>query len=127
LTDPGIVPVVDEGSPIAYQLLDRGVPVLASDGTPVGSVKAVLAAPEQDVFHGLLIETSGRTIHFVEAASIASLHEHGVDLRIGAADIMGLPGPEHSAPVYHEDPAEQGRWHHWVHRLSGRGDWDRER
>jgi hypothetical protein len=127
LTDTAIVAAVEEGLPIAYQLLDRGVPVLASEGTQVGTVTAVLAAPEEDVFHGLLIETSGRTVHFIEAASIASIHEHGVDLRIGAAAVMGLPGPEHSAPVYHEDPADQGRWHHWVHHLSGRGDWHRER
>ncbi len=127
MTDTGIVLAVDEGLPIAYQLLDRGVPVLASDGTQVGTVKAVLAAPEKDVFHGLLIETSGRTVHFVEAAGIASLHEHGVDLKIDAAAVMGLPGPEHSAPVFHEDPGDRGRWRHWAHHLTGRGDWKRER
>ena len=31
-----IVPAVDEGLPIAYQLLDNGVPAPASDGTPAG-------------------------------------------------------------------------------------------
>ncbi len=64
----GIVAPVDEGLPIAYQLLDAGVPVLASDGTPVGTVMSVLAAPEKDVFHGLLIKTTGRGVRFVEAA-----------------------------------------------------------
>jgi hypothetical protein len=118
---------VDEGLPIAYQLLDDGVPVLASDGTEVGSVMSVLAAPEKDVFHGLLVKTPGHTVHFVEAAVIASIHEHGVDLRIDTAAVMGLPGPEHKAPVFNEDPGNQGRWHHWVHHLSGRGDWNRER
>ncbi len=119
---------MDEGLPIAYQLLDAGVPVLASDGTTVGTVTSVLAAPEKDVFHGLLIKTTGHTVHFVEADVIASIHEHGVDLRIDTAAVMGLPGPEHAAPVYHEDPAkQQGKWSHWVHHLSGRGDWDRER
>jgi hypothetical protein len=127
LTDTGIVPAVDEGLPIAYQLLDSGVPVLASDGTQVGTVASVLAAPEEDVFHGLLIQTPGHTTHFVEAAIIASIHEHGVDLRIGAAAVMGLPGPEHSAPVYNEDPEKQQQWRHWVHRITGRGDWDRQR
>ena len=48
---------VDEGQPIAYQMLDEGVAVLASDGTQVGTVGAVLDAPEKDVFHGLLIKT----------------------------------------------------------------------
>ena len=40
---------------------------------------------------------------------------------------MGLPGPEHTAPVYDEDPGDQERWHHWVHRLSGHDDWHHER
>ncbi len=121
------MPTVDEGLPISYQLLDGGVPVLASDGTQVGTVMSVLAAPEKDVFHGLLITTTGRTVHFVEAAAIASIHEHGVDLRIDPVAVLSLPGPEHKSPVFNEDPGEQGRWHHWVHRLSGHGDWNRER
>ena len=121
------MPTVDEGLPISYQLLDGGVPVLASDGTQVGTVMSVLAAPEKDVFHGLLITTTGRTVHFVEASIIASIHEHGVDLQIDPVAVLALPGPEHKSPVFNEDPGEQGRWHHWVHRLSGHGDWNRER
>lgn len=117
---------MDEGLPIAYQMLDKGVPVLASGGEQVGTVAAVLAAPEEDVFHGLLVNTSAQGVRFVEAASIASLHEHGVDLRIDASAAHSLPPPEHRAPVYDEDPAQQGRWHHWAHRLTGRSDWHHE-
>ena len=63
---------MDEGSPIAYQVLETGVPVLASDGERVGTVGSVLSAPEEDVFHGLLINTPDHGIRFVEAAAIAS-------------------------------------------------------
>ncbi|HKH79291.1 MAG TPA: hypothetical protein VK272_13730 [Solirubrobacteraceae bacterium] len=118
---------MDEGLPIAYQMLDAGVPVLASDGEQVGTVGSVLAAPEEDVFHGLLINTPGHGIRFVEAASIASLHEHGVDLRIDSAAARSLPAPEHSAPVYDEDPTRQQGWRHWVHVITGRNDWNHER
>lgn len=127
LTSSGIFRTVDEGQPIAYQMLEDGVPVLSSDGKQVGKVGAVLSAPEKDVFHGLLIETHGHGIRFVEAASIASLHERGVDLRIDAEAAAKLPGPEHRAPVYDEDPSRQQGWRHWVHVLTGRNDWDRER
>lgn len=120
------MPSMDEGLLIAYTMLDKGVPVLASGGEQVGTVAAVLAAPEEDVFHGLLVNTSDHGLRFVEAASIASIHEHGVDLRIDSSAAHSLPPPEHSAPVYDEDPAEQGRWHHWVRRLTLRSDWDRE-
>jgi hypothetical protein len=89
-------------------------------------VGSVLGAPEKDIFHGLLIRTQGRELRFVEAAAIASIHEHGVDLRIDADAAETLPPPEHAAPVYDEDPSEQQRWHHWVRRLTGRKDWKHE-
>ncbi len=118
---------MDEGLPIAYQLLDKGVPVLASDGQQVGTVTSVLAAPEEDVFHGLLIDTPHGGIRFAAADTIASIHEHGVDLRIDALAAAGLPGPEHAAPVYDEDPSKQEKWRHYVHRFTGRSDWHHER
>ena len=118
---------MDEGLPIAYEMLDAGVPVLSSDGEQVGTVGAVLSAPEKDIFHGLLVNTPGHGVRFVEAASIASMHEHGVDLRIDSAAARSLPPPEHGAPVFTEDPSHQQRWRHWAHRISGRGDWNRER
>ena len=118
---------MDEGLPIAYEMLDAGVPVYASDGECVGRVGAVLEAPEKDIFHGLLIDTDGHGIRFVEAAAVASIHERGVDLRIDSAAARELPPPEHEAPVYDEDPARQNRWRHWLHVITGRSDWDHER
>ena len=118
---------MDEGAPISYELLDAGVPVLARDGTPVGKVGAVLSAPEEDVFHGLLIYEDGREIRFAEAAVIASIHERGVDLNIDAAAARELPPPQHAAPVFDEDPGEMTKWSHWVHKLTRAGyDWKRE-
>lgn len=118
---------MDEGLPVAYQLLDKGVPVLASDEQQIGTVVSVLSAPEEDVFHGLLVDTPHGGIRFVEADAIASIHEHGVDLRIDSTAAAGLPTPEHAAPVYDEDPSKQQKWRHWAHRLSGRNDWHHER
>ena len=117
---------VDEGLPIAYQVLDKGVPVLASDGERVGTVHHVVAAPEQDIFHGLVIAMPGRGRRFVEADEVASLHEHGVDLRIDSAATQALPEPGGGAPVYDEDPGTMKGWHHWVHLASLHGDWHRK-
>jgi hypothetical protein len=113
---------VDQGLPVAYQVLEKGVPVLASDGEQVGTVHHVVAAAEQDIFHGLVIATALHRRRFVEAADIASLHEHGVELRIDSGAIAGLPEPGGAAPVYDEDPTVN-KWSHWANRLSGRGDW----
>ena len=119
--------VVDEGLPIAYEMLDAGVPVLASDGEQVGTVGAVLDAPEKDIFHGLLINTPDHGVRFVEAAAIAAIHERGVDLRIDSQAACELPPPEHKAPVFGEDPSRQQGWRHWVHLITGRSDWNRAR
>jgi hypothetical protein len=117
---------VDEGLPIAYEVLEKGVPVLASGGEQVGTVHHVVAAPEKDIFHGLVIATPQHGLRFVEAADVASLHEHGADLRIDSAAAQVLPEPGGGAPVYDEDPGEMKGWHHWVHKATGRGDWKRE-
>jgi hypothetical protein len=117
---------VDEGLPIAYGVLERGVPVLASDGAQVGTVDHVVAAPEKDIFHGIVIATGHHGRRFVEAADIAALHERGVDLRIDAAAVQSLSEPGGAAPVFSEDPREMKGWHHWVNVVSGRGDWKRK-
>jgi hypothetical protein len=117
---------MDEGLPIAYGVLEKGVPVLASGGEQVGTVHHVVAAPEKDIFHGIVIATPSREKRFVEAAHVASLHEHGVDLKIDAVVAKGLPQPGGAAPVYTEDPATVHRWGHWVNRLTGRKDWHHE-
>jgi hypothetical protein len=117
---------VDEGLPIAYGVLEKGVPVVASDGTQVGTVHHVVAAAEKDIFHGIVFTGSGRSRHFVAAEDVQSLHEHGVDLRIGSAAAAVLPPPGGGAPVYDEDPAAIDKWSHWAHRLTGRKDWHRE-
>jgi hypothetical protein len=117
---------MDEGLPIAYEVLEKGVPVLASDGQQVGTVHHVVAAPEEDIFHGLVILMPGKGRRFVEAADVESLHERGVDLRIDSAATQSLPEPGGGAPVYDEDPGAMKGWHHWVHLATGRGDWKRK-
>lgn len=117
---------VDEGLPIAYEVLDKGIAVLSSDGEQVGTVHHVVAAPEKDIFHGLVITTPQHGRRFVEAADVASLHERGVDLSIDSAAAQALPEPGGGAPVYDEDPGQMQGWHHWAHKLGMRGDWHRE-
>lgn len=117
---------MDEGLPIAYEVLETGVPVLASDGEQIGTVHHVVAAPEKDIFHGLVITVPAQGRRFVEAADIESLHERGVDLRIDSAAAQALPQPGGGAPVYDEDPAAQTKWSHLVRKYTGRSDWHRQ-
>ena len=92
----GNVRWVDEGHPIAYEVLDEGVPVYTSDGEQVGTVDHVISAPAEDIFHGIVLRAEGGR-RFVAADEVASLHEHGVDLGIDAAAAAALPEPEGGA------------------------------
>lgn len=122
---------MDEGSPIAYEVLESGVPVYAAGGEQVGTVDHVIAAEEVDIFHGIVIRAE-RCRRFVAADQIVSLHERGVDLGIDAAEAATLPEPGGGAPAWrvHEPGVRPSRWKEMVDLLTGRGrhrrDWDRE-
>jgi hypothetical protein len=118
---------VDEGLPIAYEVLEKGVSVFDSGGERVGSVSYVLQAPHEDIFHGIVVDVDGGGARTVLAEDVAAIHERGVDLRIDGDVVRSLPGPEGGAPVYDEDPTEMKGWDHWMHKLTLKGDWKRER
>jgi sporulation protein YlmC with PRC-barrel domain len=95
---------MDEGLPIAYEVLESGVPVYASGGEQVGTVAHVIAAPEEDIFHGIVLQTE-QGERFLPADQVASLHERGVDLRIDRQAVAELPEPEGGAPAWRlEEP-----------------------
>ena len=93
---------MDEGLPIAYLVLDEGVPVYASGGEQVGTVDHVVSAPEKDIFHGIVMRGPNHQ-QFVAADQIESLHELGVDLLIDAGEAASLPGPHGAAPVWRDN------------------------
>jgi len=111
---------MDEGLPVAYLLLERDVPVYASGGEQVGTVDHVVAAPDQDIFHGIVLAL-GHDRRFAAADQIASLHEHGVDLSIDAAQAAMLPSPHGGAPIFrdNEPGAKPSAYSHLINRLGG--------
>jgi hypothetical protein len=131
LTPTSIVRPMDEGLPIAYEVLDTGISVYSSDGETVGTVDHVVAAPEEDIFHGIVIRTASGS-RFVAADDVASLHERGVDPRIDATAIADLPEPHGAAPARRvlEPGVKPSRWRHLVDLLTGatpgRRDWTDE-
>jgi hypothetical protein len=123
---------MDEGLPIAYQVLDAGVPVYSSDGVTIGTVDHVVAAPAADIFHGIVMRGAAGP-RFVPADEVASLHERGVDLRIDAVAAAELPAPHGAAPAWRaqEPGVKPSRWKHLLDMVSGadrgRRDWTDER
>jgi hypothetical protein len=80
----------DEGSPIAYTALQRGVAVHAPDGTRIGTVQRVQDNAREHIFDGIVVETpSGR--RFVDAPEVARITERRVTLTISAEEVAALP------------------------------------
>jgi hypothetical protein len=95
---------VDEGHPISYKLLTRGVAVFSADGREIGTVAEVLASDREDIFDGIVIQTrNGR--RFVDAPEVARIAERRVTLSIDHAEAERLPEPEGGAPEFKADPA----------------------
>ncbi len=96
----------DLGEPVAYLVLQEGVPVYAPSGDRVGTVEHVLADERQDVFHGLLINTpDGR--RFAAGSQVAGLYEHGVILTEPAES---LASPSTDLPGRHHDSGLKRAW-----------------
>jgi hypothetical protein len=123
---------MDEGLPVAYQVLEGGVPVYAADGVQVGTVDHVIAAPAQDIFHGMVIRV-GQTRRFVAADQVASLHERGADLSISAEAVGELPEPRGASPAWRdlEPGVKPSRWAHLLDLVTGkdprRRDWSEDK
>ena len=85
----------DLGHPISYLVAKRGIPVFSSDGEKLGRVVEVRAAPEANMFDGIVFDTTwgpgGR--RFVDAPEVGEIYERGVVLKIDADEAGSLPKP----------------------------------
>ena len=93
------------GHQIAYTLVDEGLPVVASDGTEVGTVKRVLHDEASDIFDGITVDT-GDGERFVDAHQVEGLYERGVVLTLSGADAASLPEHEAAPAVVEVSPDE---------------------
>ncbi len=85
----------DLGEPSSYLSLGKGAEVYSCDGVKVGKVEHVLAAPDQDIFDGVVLDTSvlpgGH--RFVDAEQVEEIFEHGVLLKLDRQEAEKLPEP----------------------------------
>jgi uncharacterized protein YrrD len=87
--------VPDLGQPSSYLSLGKGAECFSCDGQKVGMVEHVLAVPEDDIFDGIVLDTSvlpgGH--RFVDADQVEEIFERGVLLKIDSAAAEALPEP----------------------------------
>jgi hypothetical protein len=82
--------VQDDEHAIGYQVLPRGVPVEAADGTQVGTFHKAIHHDREHMLDGVVLQTKeGR--FFVDAPEIARITNKRVVLTIDSAAVADLP------------------------------------
>lgn len=98
----------DTGSPSSYEALQPGTPVFSSDGHEIGKVTHVLAAEDEDVFDGIVIDESPDRPgghRFADADDVDEIYERAVVLKLDRAASERLPKPDANPAVMRDDPA----------------------
>jgi hypothetical protein len=112
--------MIEDGNAIHYAAVERGTPVYGSDEVEVGKVDEIADNYREGILDGIVIETPGRQLRFVDAPEVARTAERGVTLTITSAEVAALPPPERAAPTFRPN-RHAGR----VGRLFG-GGWKRQ-
>jgi sporulation protein YlmC with PRC-barrel domain len=89
----------DDGPAVHYTALQRGIPVISSDGEEIGKVDQVLDNYREHIFDGLVIVTHSGERKFVDAPEVGRTAERAVTLTITAAESAELGPPPASPPA----------------------------
>lgn len=81
-----------EERPLAWTAVLADTPVISSDGVDVGRVVEVLGAPEEDIFHGVVVSPGNDTRGvLVPAESVTEITTRAISVRLVAEEIRALP------------------------------------
>jgi len=91
---------MDDGHAVHYSALEKGVPVFSSDEVEIGKLSDVLDNYHEHIFDGIVIETAGGDLRFVDAPEVGRTAERAVTLTITEEEAAELPPPEQGPPVF---------------------------
>lgn len=92
--------MIDDGHAVHYSAVERGTPVYSSDEVELGTVDAVLDNYSEHIFDGIVMETPGGDLCFVDAPEVRRTAERAVTLTITAEEAAELPPPEQAPPQF---------------------------
>jgi hypothetical protein len=84
---------LDDGHAVHFTALERGTPVISSDGQEVGRLVDVLDNYRENIMDGLVMETPSGDRKFVDAPEVERTAERAVTLNITAAECAQLGPP----------------------------------
>ena len=88
--------VDDLGDPSSYLSLERGTPVFSNDGREVGCVEHVIADETDDIFEGIVLDTSRLPggHRFVDEEQVARIYDLGgrMNVPVAIGGVVVTPG-----------------------------------
>ena len=84
--------MLEDETPVAWQAMPRHAPVVAGDGTEIGTADSVLADEDEDIFHGIVLKRKpdGDKVE-VPARRITRITTRRVITDLGPSDAATLP------------------------------------
>ena len=93
-------PVTDDGHAIHYNAVQRGTPVLGSDGARVGTVDEVVDNYNEHILDGIIFEDPDGRLRFVDGPEVSRTAERLVTLAIDSEQVGKLSPPERGVGSY---------------------------
>jgi hypothetical protein len=94
-----VVVMFDDETAVAWRAMPYRAPVVANDGSVIGTAESLLGDEEEDIFHGIVVTRSGRALE-IPATRIKKITAKHVVTDLSEADVAALP-------AYREE--------HWFH------------
>ncbi|HYM97215.1 MAG TPA: hypothetical protein VET26_07940 [Candidatus Sulfotelmatobacter sp.] len=105
----------DDETSVAWRAMPYRAPVVAEDGSDIGSAESLLGDEKEDIFHGIAVRrrTDGRLLE-IAAARVKKITEKHVVTDIAKSEVAALP------------PYREERWFHigWGGLFRKHPEWD---
>ncbi|HEY1421206.1 MAG TPA: hypothetical protein VGG90_10935 [Candidatus Dormibacteraeota bacterium] len=108
----------DDEAAVAWMAMPYRAPVVAADGSNIGSAESLLGDEKEDIFHGIVVKRHGDgKLVEIAAAHIKKITAKHVVTEVPADEVAALPD-------YHEQ-----RWLHigWGGLFRKHPEWDETR
>lgn len=91
--------MLEDEPALAWMAMPYRAAVYGSDGSQIGTAESLLGDEEADIFHGIAVRHSGKTVE-IPAARVKKITEKGVVTDLDSADVAGL------------QPYREEHWYH---------------
>jgi hypothetical protein len=110
-----VVLVFDDETTVAWRAMPYRAPVVAADGSEIGTAESLLGDEEEDIFHGIVVKNrhGGKPLE-IPAARITRITERHVLTNLTDSDVAALP------------PYREEHWFHigWGGLFRKHPEWD---